>query len=745
MRRLRRVAPLSALIFLAVGAQAHAVVQVSQSGWAWGNPQPQGNTIRAIQFNQGRGYAVGDAGTALRTDDAGATWIGLPTGTTANFGRLQVVTPDVVIALGGDGCVVRRSDDGGRTFRKVFVLAELNCPDRVEAAHFVSPEVGYLILRDGNVLRTTDRGETFSRQTAIPGTPASTGGGNAAPTDVAFTSNDAGIVFMRDSNTAYRTTDAGVSWQPEGDVAAGAVRRVRFVSPEVAYAVGPNTLLRSTDAGQTWERRPAGEGANVTSIDCATPDLCLMTTGEGDRLLRTEDGGATATSITAATQALFAAGFASPTRAVAAGAGGTTVVSDDAGRNYQPVGGDIGGSYPFGLRPGPAADTAFALGSRGQLARTTDGGATWRSLNVATSADLRDASFTGGDVGYVLDARGGLFKTANAGTSWQPLDPGTQTAPRAVMTSGSDVVLLAGPQSIRRQEGNGRFEAVRGKALRQRGVIDRFDRAGTAITAYGTTRAVMSTNAGRTWRKVRLPKLRRKVSARITDLDFVTASRGFVLDLAGRLWTTGNGGRSWKELPGLGTGSVLSLAFSTPTSGFVTLSGFAAGPGAAYTLRTGDGGKTWRPQRISTGEFPATEGVVATSATRAFALTTTPSAGQNVFRSLFTTNTGGDFGAPSSLTIGTGDRTLTRRQLRRANGRITVSGTLSGAQGGEPIVVSARDRRGRWSQQVVAAGANNGSWTATFPVRGTAQFVAQWPGDSARQGDGTTALRVRVR
>ena len=63
---------------LAAGASgpADAAVQVSQSGWQWGNPTPQGNTIRALDFNAGRGYAVGDAGTALRTDDGGATWVG---------------------------------------------------------------------------------------------------------------------------------------------------------------------------------------------------------------------------------------------------------------------------------------------------------------------------------------------------------------------------------------------------------------------------------------------------------------------------------------------------------------------------------------------------------------------------------------------------------------------------------------------------------------------------------------------
>ena len=670
---------------------ASAAVQVSQSGWQWGNPTPQGNTIRAMDFVAGRGYAIGDDGTALRTDDGGATWTGLATGTSQDLTRLQVVTPDVIVVLGGDGCVVRRSDDGGKTFHKVFVLAETNCPDKVAASYFASPQVGYLLLRDGNVLRTTDGGQTFGRGTAIPGTPASSGGGRGIPADAIFPTPDAGIVFLAGTNTAFRTTDGGASWTPASGIDNGNVQRLHAVSPTAFYAFGPDTLLRSTDGGASWQRLAGSAGNTITAIGCANDNLCLLSTDRGDKVLRTEDGGATVASITASTAPIYAAGFANPTRAVAAGAGGATTVSDDGGLNYAPVGGDIAGSFQFGLRLGPAPGIALALGARGQLARTTDEGLTWKAINVATSADMQDTSFTTVDNGYALDQRGGLFRTANGGASWQPIDPGTTSAPRAVIATGADV-LLAGPRGIRRASAGGEFTLTTSKAARN-AAVTQFDRGGNAIFAYGSTAIVRTTNGGKAWTAVKGPTRkqgRKTVALRLRDVDMTSASGGYALDTSGRAWRTTNSGKRWTELPAIGTDSGLALAFGSATSGYLTLRGYPADNGVAYVLRTTDGGKHWRPQRIASGAFPGTEGVISPSATRAYALTSTPAAGSGIVRSLFTTGSGGDAGTPSTLSLTSDRKKLTKKQLRSAKGRITVQGALKGAQGGEPIVVSSR-------------------------------------------------------
>src|SRR5258705_13425564 len=99
---------------LAFAGVANAQVGVGHSGWNWGNPQPQGNTLHAVEFAGGVGYAAGDFGTLLRTGDGGGTWQGVATGITGNLLRIRAIDPNTVVI--GSGCGLRRPDDGGQTF-----------------------------------------------------------------------------------------------------------------------------------------------------------------------------------------------------------------------------------------------------------------------------------------------------------------------------------------------------------------------------------------------------------------------------------------------------------------------------------------------------------------------------------------------------------------------------------------------------------------------------------------------------
>jgi photosystem II stability/assembly factor-like uncharacterized protein len=714
----RIAAAVAAMGALFAPGTAHASVGVGQSGWNWGNPQPQGNTLHALAFAGNRGYAVGDFGTVLRTDDAGATWSGLRTGITSNLTTVRVLDADTFVV--GGGCTVRRSDNGGVAFTRLpFTSTDVGCPTPLASLFFPSKQVGYIVLTDGTVLRTPDGGQSFARKTAVPGTRAARGG--TLPTDLFFLSDDTGFAATEDG-TIYRTTDGGNSWSQVHD-AARAVRGFFFVDANTGFAVGDgSTFLKTTNGGTTWTSKDIG-AANIdlTAIRCGTPQICLASTRQGNQLVRTTDGGTTFALVTPSTESIFFAAFASPGRAAAVGQAGATVVSNDGGATYAPIGGRLPGAF-FSLSATPTL--AFAPGDNGNVAVSSDGGKTWRLIAVPTSQRVVDIAFPTTSVGFALDAAGGLFKTTNLGATWSNLDIGTTARPGALVAIDTDRVLLIGPTGIRRSADGGNHFSTSRDADVKKAKLSEGERVGHSVFAWGLRDLVVSTDGGRKWRALHKP-------GRVRDVDFVSSKKGFFLDTNGRAWRTTNAARRWTELAGIGTDRTSSIDFSTSKKGYVVAHGFSFVLNAVsggFALRTSDAGKTWRPQLVSSDDLSdvgAGGGGIDYALDRA--------------GGLFWTQSGGDFGDPSNLTIRTAHSHL------RKTGRIRVTGRLSPARGGEQVLVSQRRPKStRWISQVATVG-SNGTFTTSWNLRrGLTIFVGQWLGNDRNAADGSKILKVRV-
>src|SRR5690242_11963572 len=454
---------------------APASVQVGSSGWQWGNPLPQGNSIAAMSFAGSSGYAAGEFGTLLHTTDGSTTWSGLLSGTFTDLTEVQAIDADSVFAAGG--CVARRSDDGGATFRRVaFTPVESSCKEQFAAGWFVNQQTGFLALTDGTILRTDNNGDTFGQKNALPGTRAA--GGPATPVDLRFLTDQIGVGATSDGKI-FRTTDGANSWSLISDTAR-AVHSFFFVDASNGFAVGDGSLFLTTkDGGASWTPKDLGiPASNLRSIRCASLTLCVMTTDNGRAIVRTDDGGATAKLITPSQDPIFAADFASPTRIAAAGATGATAISDDAGMNFTPIGGRLTGNFSR-VRAGGQTGTAFAPGDNGTLAKTVDGGKTWTRGNVSTSEDVIDVAFPTAQVGYALDSSGGLFRTNDGGATWKTLDTGTTARPFELAAPSTSTVILAGPTGLRRSTDSGNtFSAVKGKDV-AKAKLDAIDRAGS--------------------------------------------------------------------------------------------------------------------------------------------------------------------------------------------------------------------------------------------------------------------------
>jgi photosystem II stability/assembly factor-like uncharacterized protein len=726
MRKL--MLPVVLLLAAALASSAAAVdnVAVPSSGWLWGNPQPQGNTLNDLAFAGGSGYAAGDDGTLLKTTNSGLTWRGLAPGVAGDLQRVRALDANVLFA--GGGCSLRRSDDGGATFARVNATpSERKCPATVTSFSFVDPMTGYVLLSNGAVSRTADGGHSFSARLPVPGTAAAGGAPPAAATDIWFLSSETGLALA--GPVIYRTTDGGASWTA-ALTASQPLNGLTFVSTTTGYAAGDGkTLLKTTDGGVTWTPQEiAAElpAADLTGVRCAAdqPNRCLISTRQGDQLLRTANGGNTITSVVAYSgRKILAAAFASAGSAAAVGAGGASAVSGDAGQNWAPVGTSVGSAFAR-LRAMPSR-AVHAVGGGGALARTANGGADWQRLPVPTPENLVDTTFPSDAAGFALDAAGALFKTVDGGAHWTPTPATGVTRPRAVFAPDPATVLLLGADGLARSTDGGEFKPVDSGQPEPIALTD-YDRTGAGLIVYGPRALMASDASGSQLQRIQRPGGKR---AQIRSADFVSAGRGYVLNRDGRLWLTRDGGAKWSEIRTTGSARGYDMAWADAKNGYLAIDRVAPGEPAGYVLRTADGGHTWRPQLVAPTPLRR-GGLVTTGRSTAVAL-----AGAS---QLLYTASGGDRGADSTLTITSSTTRITRST------KVVIKGRIEPAVAGADVQVAIRALGGtRWTTYVPKPTGAEGRFRVKARVRGSVVVVARWHGDGDHTGDGSNIVAIR--
>lgn len=743
---------LSAFTGAMVGAAfaVAAPVSVGHSGWTWGTPTPQGAELKNVVFVGARGYAVGEFGTVLRSDDGGHTWIGLPSGSPDHLSLVQEIDPNTVLV--GGQCTVRESVNAGESFQRLPIDADEDyCPTgQIASFSFLNPTTGFVEKADGTILLTTNGGQTMEPKAPVPldGATAAKLDFISPSTGFALTGGSGGGKIFRTRNGANTWTQVASSPAPLSDVT--------FVSPTVAYAVGANsTLLHSTNEGGTWEALPLALPAgtaplSLTHISCSDVSHCLIATAPAppestNVLVRTTDGGMTGSLLPSPPgQNLLAVSFSTPSDAVAVGEGGATVLSSDGGASFPTViSSNLGDAIPAVIRIGQSPFDAYVPWAAGRIAATTDGGSSWSLLVLPTSEKLVDVGFPTTNIGYAVATDGTVFRTSNAGQNWSIVssDGGL---PTALLALNANTVLLVGPKGVRRSTHAGaHFKQIKARVeighrhRRARKVaLANFDLsggaqvAGRAIFVYGKD-LLESTNGGQRWTLIPRPLPRYPVAA----ISFVSPTTGYETS-DGRMFFTSNRGRSWREILSVGASNLDEpgqMSFSSALDGYVLVQTNGLGPNVVR--RTEDGGRTWTPESL-----PEPLTTVQTAGAVDYA-----GGNYNDIRGgLFETTDGGLHVTPSTLTLSIEGPDLTVPNLEQAGSQVHLIGHLTPAVGGESVTIAYRTLGGPW-QTTLSTVSPDGSFTATVSgIRATTDFVARWYGSGPVTGAGTPVTRFTV-
>jgi photosystem II stability/assembly factor-like uncharacterized protein len=225
---------------------------------------------------------VGDAGTALLTDDAGTRWTMERTGVARPLSSVACAGSGRCYAVGDGGTVVV-TDDGGIRWHTVSsgfgVLDGVACSAAVHCAAVTSSAVTDLTTADGTTW---------------------------APTPVPFSVLD--------------------SLSPLNGIACS--------GPTCVGVGGRGLLAWSDDGGAEWLPGRTGTAEDLQAAACASPDRCVAV-GQAGTILSTGGPGSQATPDPSPTaEALLGVSCPSPEECVAVGSGGTVLTSADGGAEW---------------------------------------------------------------------------------------------------------------------------------------------------------------------------------------------------------------------------------------------------------------------------------------------------------------------------------------------------------------------------------------------------------------------------
>jgi len=749
--RALRLAIVLAAVFGATAQRAPAespatsLLKTPHSGWLWADPSPQGNGLHAVAFAGSTGFAVGTEGTVLRSLDGGVSWSSEPSAVMKDLSFLQVLDPSTIFTASTYDCGLWRSVDGGANFTRI-ALVPPECKTSVRSFWFLSATSGFVETEDDTLLWTADGGATYEARTPIP-----LYGAKPGPIEFLSATDGLALVGGEGIGRIMRTTDGGRSWAIVAEVHQK-LSAIDFPTPLVGYAAGDrNTLLRTEDGGITWHAMPMAlppgvAASDLKQISCRSAERCLMATLTqygtfSDLVVRTTDGGLTATALTGGGGDIEAVSFAGTNGAVAVGPG--TALSRDDGASFTSQQRRVEFDDIFQeprVRLGVSPLEALITAEHGQVAMTRDGGHEWRLLMLPTRREVVDVAFPDPARGFAVVHGGAVYRTDDGGHSWRRCGSASHAPGSLLAPTGRVVVVATGSGLWRSTNACVSFVQVKGavvlKGRRRR--LSSFDFSGGG--AQLTHRHVMlvfglqvfeSTDEGATWRLIPNPR----TAACPVDVSFLSASVGYEL-CVGRIYFTRNRGRTWRKILSLPANELAeppAMSFSSVRDGFVATR-YVNEEAGNIVFRTEDGGRTWIPEQL-----PKNIGAVVATAQLAYAV-------REGGGEVFITSDGGFIGSSSRLTLAiAGSATRTARALARSHERVTVRGVLSPAVADATIHVSWLGAGSAWNEETTSTDANGAFAFTANGISSTTWFVATWNGDDIHRGAGTAPVRLTVR
>lgn len=268
----------------AVG-DAGTILRTSNAGASWAAQASNTSfALNSVWFvSSTTGYAAGDAGTLMRTTNGGTTWTRLTNvGTSANLKDVQFVNAAYGWAVGANGAIAR-TRNGGATW-------DVQNPTtfQLHSVAFSDTSNGWAVGDNGVILGTRDAGASWFVTPSL--TSQSLRGASRPSVNNAWAAGQAGVApFARFVGTP---TDS-VQWALDNVGAANQLEGVHFPTLSTGYMVGYNgtgIVLKTQNGGTTWSPQVANSAQRLNDVWFADAERGWAV-GDGGRIVHTGRGG----------------------------------------------------------------------------------------------------------------------------------------------------------------------------------------------------------------------------------------------------------------------------------------------------------------------------------------------------------------------------------------------------------------------------------------------------------------------